>query len=150
MNWLMSAQVRDEGVGGARSLLGCVLLSTVPHAWEYEMTNTTGVWYKGWVSEKVKEVILCWLREVGEMSEWVGSRKWFYARPIALHRSISSWINITSKNTRTKSKKQTSLVKADLCTRTTLRPLEMLMIPTTTHVTKEAPLPRESRVTQQL
>ena len=72
MNWLMSAQVRDEGVGGARSLLGWVLLSTVLHAWDYEMNNTTGVWYKGWVSEKVKEVILCWFREVGEMSEWGG------------------------------------------------------------------------------
>ena len=45
-------------------------LSVVHHAWDYEMNWTTGVWYKGWVSEKVKEVILCWFREVGEMSEW--------------------------------------------------------------------------------
>ena len=64
----VGADELTEGVGGARSLLGWVLLSTVPHAWDYEMSNTTGVWYKGWVSEKVKEVILCWFREVGEKS----------------------------------------------------------------------------------
>ena len=45
------------------------------HAWDYEMKWTTGVWYKGWVSEKVKKVILCWFREVGEMSKWEKPKK---------------------------------------------------------------------------
>ena len=48
------------------------------HAWDNEMNWTTGVWYKGWVSEKVKEVNLCWFREVGEVSEW-GSGLWVMA-----------------------------------------------------------------------
>ena len=45
------------------------------HAWDYEMNWTTGVWYKGWVSEKVKKVILCWFGEVGEMSKWEKPKK---------------------------------------------------------------------------
>ena len=72
MNWLMSAQVRDELVGGARSLLGWVLLSmdvvtreimrwTEPLEFDIEA---------GFQKKSRKWFYVGSEREVGEMSEW--------------------------------------------------------------------------------
>ena len=72
MNWLMSAQVRDELVGGARSLLGWVLLSMDVVTREImRWTEPLEFYIKAGFQKKSRK----WFyvgseREVGEMSEW--------------------------------------------------------------------------------